>query len=266
MNSFMLGRYLPLDAFLHKRDPRIKILCMIFFLVAVFMDTGYLGYLFLGILAILALVLSKLSPAIVFKAMRPMIMMLGFLLVINVLILQTGEPLFTLGPLTIYSGALLQTFYIAVRLILMITITTVLTVTTKPIDLTLGIEDLLAPFAILHFNPHTIAMILTLALRFIPTLLEETERIRKAQASRGVDLEEGSLKEKIMAIVSLIVPLFVASFQRAEDLADAMEARGYQPNRKRTRYRTLKIGFYDWLLLFVGLAVMVIYIWWSIVR
>ena len=128
-------------------------------------------------------------------------------------------------------------------------VTTALTATTKPLDLTLGIEDLLQPFARFHVPSHEIAMLISIALRFIPDLIEETQRIMKAQTSRGVDLKEGSLKEKIMAILSLIVPLFVSAFQRAEDLANAMEARGYAPGEKRTRYKVLKMKYYDYLLL-----------------
>ena len=124
---------------------------------------------------------------------------------------------------------------------LMIIITTVLTATTKPRDLTLGIEDLLQPFQRFHLPSHEIAMMISIALRFIPTLIEETQRIMRAQASRGVDLKEGKLKEKIMAVLSLIVPLFVSAFQRAEELANAMEARGYCPGRTRTRYKILKM-------------------------
>ena len=128
-------------------------------------------------------------------------------------------------------------------------VTTILTATTKPLQLTLGIEDLLKPFQVIHVPAHQIAMMISIALRFIPTLIEETQRIMKAQASRGVDMEEGKLMEKIRAILSLIVPLFVSAFQRAEDLAYAMEARGYIPDRPRTRYQQLKMHPADYVLL-----------------
>jgi energy-coupling factor transport system permease protein len=140
---------------------------------------------------------------------------------------------------------------------LMIMITTILTATTKPLDLTLGIEDLLAPFKRFKVPAHEIAMMISIALRFIPTLIEETDRIMKAQASRGVDLAEGKFKEKILAILSLIVPLFVSSFQRAEDLADAMEARGYVPQAPRTRYKQLKRTWRDNFMLLIVLAIII---------
>lgn len=150
--------------------------------------------------------------------MKPMLFMLTFLLIINLLVIRDGDVLFTIFGFSVYTGAIAQTLYIVIRLALMIMITTILTATTKPLELTLGIEDLLKPFQVIHVPAHEIAMMISIALRFIPTLIEETQRIMKAQASRGVDMEEGSLMEKVKAILSLIVPLFVSAFQRAEDL------------------------------------------------
>ena len=139
----------------------------------------------------------------------------------------------------------------------MIMITTCLTSTTKPLDMTLGIEDLLKPFVRIGVPAHEIAMLISIALRFIPDLIDETTRIMKAQESRGVDLKEGKMKERIMAILSLVVPLFVSAFQRAEDLANAMEARGYAPGETRTRYKVLKMTSKDYLFVFVALAVLI---------
>ena len=138
---------------------------------------------------------------------------------------------------------------------LMVMVTTLLTATTAPLDLTLGIEDLLKPFQKIGVPAHEIAMIISIALRFIPTLIEDTQRIMNAQASRGVDLQEGSFKEKIAGVISMIVPLFISSYHRAEDLADAMEARGYFPGKERTRYKQLKIRLSDWLVLGLTIAI-----------
>ena len=151
--------------------------------------------------------------------------------------------------LTIYYSAFVNSFYIIFRLALMISLTLILTSTTKPMDLTYGLEWLMTPLKIVHFPVHEVAMTISLALRFIPTLLDETDRIMKAQASRGVDFQEGKLSEKIRAIVSLIVPLFISAFQRSDELANAMEARGYDPSKKRTRYRLLKWKMRDTLSL-----------------
>ena len=170
--------------------------------------------------------------------------------------MKTGTPLLDLGWFTVYSDAVYQTLYIVVRLLLMVIITTILTATTKPLDLTLGIEKLLKPFEKIGLPAHIIAMMISIALRFIPTLIEETQRIMNAQASRGVDLENGTIKEKIMAILSLIVPLFVSAFDRADQLANAMEARGYDPNRKRTRYKVLKMHTIDYVSLIMSVVVL----------
>ena len=188
--------------------------------------------------------------------MKPMLWMMAFLLVINLLVIKTGTPLFSIKGFPIYSDAVNQTLYIVVRLMLMVIITTVLTATTKPLDLTLGIEKLLKPFEKVGVPAHIIAMMISIALRFIPTLIEETQRIMNAQASRGVDLENGSIKEKIMAILSLIVPLFVSAFDRADQLANAMEARGYDPSRKRTRYKVLKMQTIDYASMILSVVVL----------
>lgn len=249
MNNIALGSYLPLNSIIHKMDPRAKICAMLLMMIAIFLPAGYLGYVLLGFCIVIVASIAKLKMSFLWRSMKPMLFMLTFLLIINLLVVKQGELLFSVFGLAIYSGAISQTLYIVVRLALMIMITTILTATTKPLELTLGIEDLLKPFQVIHVPAHEIAMMISIALRFIPTLIEETQRIMKAQASRGVDMENGSLIEKVKAILSLIVPLFVSAFQRAEDLAYAMEARGYIPNRARTRYKQLKMERRDYILL-----------------
>ncbi len=256
MNNVALGQYMPLDSVVHKMDPRSKIMIMLFLMVAIFIPAGVLGYVIIGIFILLSLYLSKLNIKYALRTMKPMLWMMAFLLVINLLVIKTGTPLFSIKGFIIYSDALNQTLYIVVRLMLMIIITTVLTATTKPLDLTLGIEKLLKPFEKIGVPAHIIAMMISIALRFIPTLIEETQRIMNAQASRGVDLENGSIKEKIMAILSLIVPLFVSAFDRADQLANAMEARGYDPSRKRTRYKVLKMQTIDYASMILSVVVL----------
>lgn len=258
MDNMILGSYLPMDSTFHRLDPRAKILGMLLLIIAIFVPSGYLGYLVLGLVVADCLYLSKLKVSYVWKAMKPMLFMLVFLLVVNTLVIRTGDELFSILGLNVYSDAVYQTLYIIVRLLFMITITTILTATTKPLDLTLGIEDLLVPFKKIGVPAHEIAMMISIALRFIPTLIEETQRIMKAQASRGVDLENGKLKEKIMSILSLIVPLFISAFQRAEDLAYAMEARGYVPDRKRTRYKQLQMRADDYFVIAFAIIVLLI--------
>ncbi|MBQ1320529.1 MAG: energy-coupling factor transporter transmembrane protein EcfT [Solobacterium sp.] len=263
MGNFTLGRYLPLDSPIHRMDPRAKIMGMLLMLIAIFIPSGWIGYGIIFVCAAGTILLAKLQFGFILKSMRPMMIMMIFLFIINCLVIHTGEPLFVIGPVVVYKDAILQTLYIVVRLLLMIMITTCLTATTKPLDMTLGIEDLLKPFEKIHVPAHEIAMLISIALRFIPDLIEETQRIIKAQESRGVDMKEGKMQERIMAILSLIVPLFVSAFQRAEDLANAMEARGYAPGEKRTRYKVLKMAGRDYTLLLCCTAVLAGMIWLS---
>ena len=257
MNNIALGRYLPLTSIIHNMDPRAKIGAMLLMMVAIFIPAGYTGYIIIGIAVVLTALLAKLKLSFLWRAMKPMLFMLSFLLIINLLVVRSGDVLITIGSWNIYTDALTQTLYIVIRLALMIMITTILTATTKPLELTLGIEDLLKPFKVIGVPAHDIAMMISIALRFIPTLIEETQSIMKAQASRGVDMENGKLMEKVKAILSLIVPLFVSAFQRAEELAYAMEARGYIPSRPRTRYKQLKMHGKDVALLLLSVLILV---------
>lgn len=266
MANIALGRYMPLNSLIHRMDPRAKIFSMLIMLTAIFIPSGFMGYGILAVVIIGVVLMSKLKMNFLIRAMKPMMFMLTFLMVINIFVIKTGYLVVDVFGFKIYSDAIFQTLYISVRLMLMIMITTILTATTKPLDLTLGIEDLLAPFKRFKVPAHEIAMMISIALRFIPTLIEETDRIMKAQASRGVDLQEGKFKEKIMAILSLIVPLFVSSFQRAEDLADAMEARGYIPQARRTRYKQLKRTPKDVVLIISSFSMLALMIAISIWR
>lgn len=261
MKNITLGRYLPLDSKIHNLDPRFKILTMIGLMVAVFMVGGPNAFVAYGILfavLVVGVLNAKLTLRYVVKSMKPMMFMLIFLAVINIFSHKTGHVILSLGSFKIYSDAISKTLFIVFRLMLMVMITTLLTATTKPLDLTLGIEDLLKPFKRIGMPAHEIAMMISIALRFIPTLIEDTQRIMNAQASRGVDFEEGKLMEKISGIVSLIIPLFLQAFHRAEDLAYAMEARGYYPGKVRTRYKQLKIRGIDITLFVMSLVLCVV--------
>lgn len=255
MDNITFGKYLPIKSYIHNLDPRLKIVSLMIFLVAVFFDAGFIGYAILSVFVLIVALLSKIKMKHVFKAIKPMLFMVVFLTIFNVFLIKTGEPLFSIFSLTIYSGALLQSAYIFIRLILIITLTTILTSSTKPLDLTLAIESLLTPLKKIKFPAHEIAMMISIALRFIPDLLDETKRIMKAQASRGVDFNEGKFMEKVKSIVSLIIPLFISAFQRAEELANAMESRNYNPEASRTKYKSLSWEMQDTIAFTVVLMV-----------
>lgn len=246
MNNIALGRYLPYNSFIHRLDPRIKLFGMISLMVLIFLKFSNvtMNFVMYGFTAIIILVLLKVAHIklrTLFRQLRMLWFMMFFLLIINIFTLKTPNDTVAVSFwfITIYWGAIIQTLYIFVRLVLMIATTMILTSTTRPLDLTYALEWYLIPFKLIKFPTHEIAMTISIALRFIPTLLDETGRIMKAQESRGVDFKDGKLKEKIRAIVSLIVPLFISAFQRSDELANAMEARGYNPQGKRTRYRKM---------------------------
>ena len=201
MDSMTFGKYIPVNSLIHRLDPRLKIGALLIFLIAVFFDAGFIGYGILAVFVLLVAMLSNIAIKHILKAIKPMLFMMLFLMVFNIFLVNTGEIVLTIGSFNIYSGALIQSAYIFIRLILIITLTTILTSSTKPLDLTLGIESMLLPFKRFGFPAHELAMMISIALRFIPDLLDEAKRIMKAQASRGVDFNEGTMKEKIKAIV-----------------------------------------------------------------
>lgn len=257
MNNIALGKYIPGNSFIHRLDPRSKIFIMILLMVSIFWGVGdffrFPVYILLSIIIFILLKVAGIALKTILKSLKPMMLMMIFLFIINIFVYREGMPLFTIPGInfTLYADAIIQTIYIIIRLALMLAVTTILTTTTKPLDMTYGLEWYMTPFKIIHFPAHEIAMTISIALRFIPTILEETQRIIKAQKSRGVDLEEGKLREKIGAIISLLIPLLISSFQRSEELSDAMEARGYNPKAKRTRYRSLNFKLVDLISLFI---------------
>lgn len=255
MDNMTFGKYIPGNSIIHRLDPRLKICAVFIFLISVFFDAGFIGYGILAIYVLLCSLVSKIKLSHILKAIKPMVFMMVFLMIFNIFLMKTGDVIIKIGSISIYSGALIQTAYIFIRLVLIITLTTLMTSTTKPLELTLAIESLLNPLKRFHFPVHELAMMISIALRFIPDLLDEAKRIMKAQASRGVDFNEGSFMEKIKSIISLIIPLFISAFQRAEELANAMESRNYNPEATRTKYKVLTWTHLDTLSMLITLGV-----------
>ena len=252
MSSITLGKYVPYNSFLHRMDARNKIFCLIALMVAIFISysTWELTFIIGGLLALFTIVLiliSHISFKSLFKSLRVLWFMIIFLLIINCLVPPIGATAvaFSIGSFNVYWDAILQSLKIILRLVLMISLSMILTATTKPLELTYALEWYLTPLKIIKFPAHEVAMTISIALRFIPTILGEVERIMKAQSSRGVDFKHGKISSRFKAIISLIIPLFISAFERSEQLADAMEARGYDPKQKRTRYRKLSFHFSD---------------------
>lgn len=257
-NNITLGKYIPNDTFFHRLDPRCKIILLFSFMITIFIQLGIVGYIVLGLVTLVCFILSKIKIITIIKSLKPMLFMVVFIFIVNLLVVKDGTP-WRIWKITIYSEAVFSTLRVAYRLILLISTSTIFTATTKPLDITIAIEDLFG-FLKKVVNIHILSMVISIALRFIPTILDETYRIMRAQASRGVDFVHGKLKEKAVAITSLIIPLFISAFSRSADLADAMEARSYNPYAKRTRYRKLKWHFKDTIMLFLTLGLMIAFI------
>ncbi len=264
MNNFTLGKYVPYNSFLHRMDPRVKLAMTVCLMVCVFLaySTWSMTFLVGGILFILAVILLRcthMGIKDVLKSLRSLWFMLFFLMIIYIVVPRQTHTLpiaWEVGAWVVYWDSFADAGKIMLRLITMMTITMTLTASTKPLDLTYALEWYMTPLKPLHFPAAEIAMTISIALRFIPTLLDDTSRVMKAQASRGVDMEHGKLMQKITGITSLIIPLFVSSFMRSEELANAMECRGYDPTAKRTRYRRLKARFSDFVFLIVANALL----------
>jgi len=257
-----LGKYINTNSLIHKLDPRNKFLLLILFMVIIFVNNTYIGYGVLLILSFILFKVAKLKMSLVFQSLKMIWFMMLFLLFFNLFVYKDGILLVEFWVIQIYSGALIQTLKIMARLFLLISFSTLFTSTTKPLDITLAIDDIFAFLKIFKINVHIFSMIISIALRFIPTILDDTYRIMNAQASRGVDYKNGKFKEKLVAISSLIVPLIISSFSRSDELANAMEARNYDPYAKRTRYRNLKWSFKDTMasLLSVCLLAIIIFV------
>ncbi len=268
MSSMTFGRYSFRDTFVHRLDARNKIFLMVLCMVAIFFQFKmWSTALFLSglyfIALIIIMIISRVNILQLFKSLAGMWLFIIILMAIYIFIPNNNYYLpvaFKIGSLQVKWDAFCQSGYIVLRLIMMISLTMVLTSTTKPMDMTYAFEWFLSPLKLIkpaRFVAHEIAMTLSIALRFIPTLLEETERIMKAQASRGVDFNRGGLFKRFGAVIALIIPLFVSALERSEELANAMIVRGYDPRANRTRYRLLRFSWRDiiaFLLVALGFA------------
>ena len=240
LKDITLGQYFPGNSAVHRMDPRMKLMLTIAYIVGVFMVGNVPGYLLPLFYLYLGVRISGIRFGYLVKGVKPLRFIIIFTFVLNLFFVQGETPVFDFGFWVLTKEALTNAIFFAMRLIFLVMGTSVLTLTTSPIQLTDGLESLMRPLQKFHFPAHELAMMMTIALRFIPTLLEETDKIQKAQMARGADFESGNLIARAKAMVPLLVPLFVSAFRRANDLAMAMEARCYRGGEHRTRLRELK--------------------------
>ena len=259
IRDITLGQYYPGNSFIHRLDPRVKILATVFYIVALFVVADFIGFAVAFIELAVIIAVSRVPLRFILRGLKPVFLILAFTFLINMFMVK-GEPLVTLGFLTITREGLRTAVFMAVRLILLIIGASLLTLTTKPISLTDGMEALLSPFKRFGLPAHELAMMMTIALRFIPTLLEETDKIMKAQQARGADFESGNLIRRAKALIPILVPLFISAFRIAQDLAMAMEARCYGGNIQRTRMNGMKLKSRDIAgsLIFIGFIALIV--------
>ncbi|MGB9840485.1 energy-coupling factor transporter transmembrane component T family protein [Thermovenabulum sp.] len=255
MRELSIGQYIPGDSFIHRLDPRTKIIITFVFMIVLFVINDFSGYIFPVIFIILSALYSKISIKYMIKGLRPLLFIILLTFVLNIFMIK-GRILYEIGPFDITYEGLYQGVFMALRLIFLIVGTSLLTLTTSPILMTDGIEYLLKPFKRVGVPAHELAMMMTIALRFIPTLLEETDKIMKAQMARGADFQSGNIINRAKSLVPILVPLFVSAFRRADELAMAMESRCYKGGENRTRMKELKMTAND-VLAFMITAVMV---------
>ena len=260
LNNIMIGQYFPGDSFLHRMDARVKILLLLILLIEVFVFTSAPVYLLMTGITFLLIMTSKVPLRMVLRSLKPLWWIILFTFVLH-LFSHPGREIYRIWQFVITQEGVEQGALISVRLMLLIVLSTLLTFTTSPLKLTDALESLLSPFKRLGLPAHELAMMMTIALRFIPTLISETDKIMKAQQSRGADFVTGSIMSRLKNMVPILVPLFLSAFRRADDLALAMEARCYRGGEGRTRMKEMKLARLDYVaiaifsLVSVGLGV-----------
>ncbi len=258
LKDITIGQYYPADTAVHRLDPRFKIVIMFAFIISLFFIKSYTPYLFIVLWLLLVIKVSQVPLARIIKGLRPLRYIILITFVMNMLFIP-GEVLWQWKIITITREGLNQALFMAIRLILLVVGMSLLTLTTSPIELTDGIEKLFGPLKRFGFPAHELAMMMTIALRFIPTLIEETDKIMKAQMARGADFDSGSLMARAKGLIPLLVPLFINALRRADELANAMEARCYQGEGIRTRLNELEMTSED-KILFTGNMIFLIFI------
>jgi energy-coupling factor transport system permease protein len=250
IKDITIGQYMPGNSFVHKLDPRFKIIISLLFIVNLFLVNNFLGYLFIFIFILSTIMIANLSPKYIYKGLKPIFVLLLITAILNVFMTTGTEEIWRWKFITVYKEGLVIAAFMIIRLVFLIIGTSILTLTTSPIELTDGIERLLNPFKRIGVPAHELAMMMTIALRFIPTLMDETDKIMKAQMARGADFESGNLISRAKSLIPILVPLFISSFRRADELAMAMESRCYKGGEGRTRMKELKITRKDFVASF----------------
>ncbi|MBQ3669643.1 MAG: energy-coupling factor transporter transmembrane protein EcfT [Clostridia bacterium] len=256
LKNISIGQYFPGDSPIHKLDPRTKILLTVALLVCIFVCKGFAGFGAILLFILLCVWIAGLKIKFVLRGLKPIAIIVIFTFILNIFLQNSGEVLWKWWIIKITREGLRTALFMAVRLIMLVMGTQLLTLTTSPIALTDGLESLFKPLSKLGFPAHELAMMMSIALRFIPTLIEETNKISQAQKARGADFESGNLIRRAKAMLPLLVPLFVSAFRRADELAMAMEARCYRGGKGRTKMKPLRFAWRDLYAAFAYIALL----------
>jgi energy-coupling factor transport system permease protein len=261
-NKFIMGKYIDTGSWVHRLDPRSRVTAMLLFMAVIFMINSFVGVAAVSIFAIVMMGFTKIPYKVYSRAVKPLMLLIGFIALFQMIFNTGGTRIVSMGSVHLYTGGLEQGALSALRMILFITFTAILTFTTTPERLTHGLEHMFAPLRYLRMSPQKITLMISIALRFIPSIFEEAEKIVKAQASRGFVLKERTLREKASILMTLLVPVSVGAFRRAMDLVDSMESRGYQLGMPRSKFQQLLWGNKDTLFVmaFALLVVLMVYL------
>lgn len=246
LKDITLGQYFPGNSIVHRLDPRTKLILLIVYIVALFTANNWVSYGVMFAFLAITVGISKISVKVIVHGMKPLVMILIFTGILNLFFTAGETVLVQFWKITITLEGVFRAVFMMARILMLISGTFLLTYTTSPIALTDGLESLLGPLKILHLPVHELAMMMCIALRFIPTLIEETDKIMSAQKARGADFETGNLMQKVKALVPILVPLFISAFRRADELATAMECRCYQGGDGRTKMKLLRYKLWDY--------------------
>ena len=252
LKDITLGQFFPGHSVIHKLDPRTKLIMLVIYIVALFLAKGVVSYVLMFCFLACAVKISTIHPKAILRGMKPLVMILVFTGVLNLFFTQEGTILVKLGFLVISTGGLARAVMMMARILMLVSGTFLLTYTTSPISLTDGLEGLMNPLKKIKVPVHELSMMMCIALRFIPTLIEETDKIMCAQKARGADFENGSLMDRAKALVPILVPLFISAFRRADELATAMECRCYHGGEGRTKMKLLRYHREDIITFGIG--------------
>ena len=256
LKDITLGQYFPGNSAIHRLDPRTKLVILLVYIVALFLAVNYVSYSVMFLFLAGCIAISRIAVKAFIRGMKPLILILIFTGLLNLFMTEGETPLVSWWIITIYPEGIIRAVFMVLRILMLITGTFLLTYTTSPIALTDGLESLLSPLKHIKVPVHELSMMMCIALRFIPTLIEETDKIMSAQKARGADFETGKLMDRVKALIPILVPLFISAFRRADELATAMECRCYQGGDGRTKMKLLRYNKNDFFALLTGGALL----------